>query len=88
MKIKSRCTWSDAYDTTGDFELQFDTLCVGDTAIVSGMFQDDSLCNYSYYWNFGNNIISNLCHPSFSFQTPGNYTCYFIIPLMTTRKGV
>ena len=82
MKIKSRCTWSDAYeaeDTTGDYELQFDTLCVGDTLNFTGMFEEDSLCINSYYWNFGNNNSSNLCHPSFSFQAPGNYTSYCII---------
>lgn len=69
----------EAEDTTGDYELQFDTLCVGDTLNFTGMFEEDSLCINSYYWNFGNNNSSNLCHPSFSFQAPGNYTSYCII---------
>ena len=69
----------EAEDTTGDYALQFDTLCVNDTITIDGMYEDDESCSNSYYWDFGNNTTSILCHPSFSFQTPGDYTLYVLV---------
>lgn len=69
----------EAEDTIDHYELLFHTICVDDTVIVNGSYEDDSLCANSYYWDFGNGSTSNLCHPSFSFQIPGDYTCYYII---------
>ncbi len=66
-------------DTTGDYEMQFDTLCVSDTIFIESYYDEDSLHLNYYYWNFGNGNSSTEPQPFFFYETPGDYTAYVTV---------
>jgi hypothetical protein len=60
--------------------LETDTLsCPNDTIYANGIYEDDTLGLFNYYWDFGNGLTSNLWHPYTYYNAPGTYTVTVIV---------
>jgi len=58
-----------------------DTLsCTNDSLVYTGIYENDIEGNqFSYYWDFGNGITSDMAHPVAYFNQTGTYTVTLIV---------
>jgi len=73
-----------AYRPGNDFRvaggIPVDTLkCDDDTIQAYGNHELDSMNLFSYSWNFGNGVISNLRDPIITYSSPGTYNVVLIV---------